>query len=273
MLKKAIRNFVYPLIKSGPDFLVIGAQKGGTTSLYNYLIQHPQIIGNKSWKEIRYFDLAENYSQGIGWYLGKFPNKSEKGDRLTFDASPNYLYFPQIPQQIKQDLDNIKMIAILREPASRAYSGWKMYHSFGTNSDVAAFNQKLADRRSFPEAIQQELSNQLPADIYTYDYVCRGRYIEQLERYFNTFSRDQLLVLESKQLQKNMADSLDKVCHFLNIDPFSDELISKLSEQKYNVGLSQETPAEIQVTLEQLKAYYSPFNEKLYQLLGQRYEW
>ena len=70
-----------------------------------------------------------------------------------------------------------------------------------------------------------------------------------------------------------MADSLGKVCRFLNIDPFSDELISKLSEQKYNVGLNQETPAEIQVTLEQLKAYYRPFNQKLYQLLGQRYEW
>jgi len=273
MLKNTIRNLVYPLIKSSPDFLIIGTQKAGTTSLYNYLIQHPQVIKNKSWKEVRYYDLPENYSQGWGWYLGQFPDKSEKGSRLTLDTSPSYLYFPHIPPLIKQDLGNIKMIAMLREPVSRALSAWKMYHSFGTHTDIAPVNQKIADRRSFAEAIEQELSNQLPEGIYPYDYVGRGRYIEQLERYFNTFGRDQLLILESKQFQDNLAASLHQVCDFIGIDPFSDELLSKLSEEKYNVGLSKEIPADIQTTLDRLKTYYQPFNEKLYELLGQRYDW
>jgi hypothetical protein len=86
MIKDLIKNVAYPMLKSRPDFLVIGAQKAGTTSLYNYLIQHPKVVGNESWKEIRYFDLHENYNKGLGWYLGNFPSKREKGDRLTFDA-------------------------------------------------------------------------------------------------------------------------------------------------------------------------------------------
>jgi len=273
MLKKTIRNLIYPLIKSVPDFLVIGTQKAGTTSLYNYLIQHPQVIKNKSWKEVRYYDVPEHYDQGWVWYLGNFPSKWEKGSRLTLDNSPSYLYFPYIPELIKRDLGDIKMIAILREPVSRAYSAWKMYHSFGTNPDVAPVNQKIADRRSFSEAVQQELTHQLPAGSYSYDYVARGRYVDQLERYFSTFGRDQLLVLESKYFQKNIAESLHQVCDFIGIDPFSDELLSKLSEEKYNVGLRKETSVETQQTLDQLKEYYRPFNEKLYELLEKAYEW
>jgi hypothetical protein len=273
MIKNTIKKLIYPLIKSVPDFLVIGTQKAGTTSLYNYLIQHPQVIRNKSWKEVRYYDMSENYNQGWGWYLGNFPSKWEKGARLTLDNSPSYLYFPHIPELIKRDLGEIKMIAILREPVSRAYSAWKMYHSFGTNPDVALVNQKIADRRSFAEAIAQELSHQPPAAIYSYDYVARGRYVEQVERYFNTFGREKLLILESKQFQKNITESLHQVCEFIGIDPFTDALLSKLSEEKYNVGLQQETSVEIQQTLDQLKDYYRPFNEKLYQLLGKSYDW
>ncbi|MEB3160252.1 MAG: sulfotransferase domain-containing protein [Synechocystis sp.] len=273
MLKNTIRKIIYPVIKSRPDFLVIGTQKAGTTSLYNYLIQHPQMIKNKSWKEVRYYDLPENYCQGWGWYLSQFPSKREKGSRLTCDTSPSYLYFPHIPPLIKQDLGDIKMIAILREPTSRAYSAWKMYHSFGTNADVAPINQKIADRRSFPEAIEQELSHQLPENIYPYDYIGRGRYAEQLERYFTIFPRENFLVLESKQLQNSLTETLTQVCEFIGIDPFSEELLGKLSEEKYNVGLRKEPSDDIQATLNQLKDYYRPYNETLYQLLGQRYDW
>lgn len=273
MLKKLFKDIAYPIIKSPPDFLIIGAQKAGTTSLYNYLVQHPQIMQNKSWKEIRYFDLPENYNQGFSWYLGNFPGKLQKGNKLTLDASPSYLYFQHIPQLIEKDLGNIKMIAILRNPVKRAYSAWKMYNSFATNPDVSENNKKIADTRTFSEAINQELTNQCHPEIYPYDYVNRGKYVEQLENYYKYFDKDNILVLNFETFTKNLESTLSEVINFLNLDPFSQELLSSLQKEKYNVGKKKETNLVDQETIDKLHNYFQPFNQKLYELLGCSYSW
>ncbi|MEQ8464899.1 MAG: sulfotransferase domain-containing protein [Coleofasciculus sp. E1-EBD-02] len=102
------------------------------------------------------FDNPENYSKGFGWYLGHFPSKLRKGNKLTFEDSPSYLYYEHIPQLIKQDLGNIKMIAILRNPVDRAYSAWQMYHSY-SNLPLKHLRDR-ADTRAFTEAIDQEFN-------------------------------------------------------------------------------------------------------------------
>ncbi|MDJ0553024.1 MAG: sulfotransferase domain-containing protein [Microcoleaceae cyanobacterium MO_207.B10] len=273
MLKKLIKDIAYPILKSPPDFLIIGAQKPGTTSLYNYLIQHPQILKNNSFKEVHYFNVPENYSQGLSWYLGHFPNRFRKGDKLTLDATPNYLELPHIPQLIKQHLGNIKMIAVLRNPVDRAYSAWKMCHSFGTNPNVAENLKKKADRRTFSEAIEQELTNQWEPDIYPYGYVNKGKYAEQLENYYKYFERDTILVLNFDNLKDDLASTLNLTCDFLNIDPFSESSLKSLLEKKYNVGKKQEISPSEQEVLDRLKNYFEPFNQKLYELLGYSFNW
>lgn len=269
MIKALIKQELYPLIKSRPDFLIIGAQKAGTTSLYHYLTQHPQIIGNKGWKEIRYFDLPENHSKGFAWYLGNFPSKFEKGNRLTFDASPSYLYFPHIPQLIKQELGDIKMIAILRDPVDRAYSAWQMYHSFFDNAHDHL--RATADGRTFTEAVEDELAGKTAS--YPYDYVNRGKYAQQLHNYYQYFDRNHLLVLNSSQMKKDLLFVLQTVSNFLGIPPFSQELLQKLQQEKFNVGKYQAKSAEDIQTIEWLKNYFTPFNQELYQLLGENYNW
>jgi hypothetical protein len=272
-IKDIAKSLIYPLVQSKPDFLLIGAQKAGTTSLYRYLIQHPQILGNKTWKEIRYFDLPENYQKGMGWYLGNFPSKLEKQNRLTFDASPSYLYFPHIPQLIKQDLGNIKMIAILREPASRAYSAWRMYHSFADNSH--AHLRDIADHRSFPLAIDQELRQSFSEEQrpqYPYGYVARGKYIEQIENYFSFFNKKNLLVLSAEELSRETEKTLEKVCKFLEIGEFPQHLVENLKQEKYNVGRYQKDEEEKKV-IEKLKVFFVPFNQRLYDLLDVRFDW
>ncbi|WP_107667324.1 sulfotransferase domain-containing protein [Cyanothece sp. BG0011] len=272
-MKKLIKDLIYPLVKSPPDFLIIGAQKAGTTSLYNYLVQHPQIIGNKTWKEVRYFDVPENYSQGWSWYLGCFPSKIEKGNRLTFDVSPSYLYFPEIPQRIKEALGTIKMIVILRNPVDRAYSAWKMYHSFANNPEVAENNKKIADERTFTQAIHQELNNECAPDIYPYDYINRGKYVEQLNNYYQYFDKNNLLILSFEELKNNKRALLNKICEFLEIEPFPDAILQQLEKKSYNVGKGVEITAEHREVLEKLKNYFIPFNEKLYELLNNSYHW
>ena len=106
----------------GPDFIIIGAQRSGTTSLYNYLIEH-QNIKSTSQKEIHYFD--NNYDKGLTWYSKKFPS-IRKGIEITGEASPYYIFHPHAVNRISKDFPNVKLIVLLRNPIERAYSHYCM---------------------------------------------------------------------------------------------------------------------------------------------------
>lgn len=273
--KLLLKNIVYPIIKSTPDFLIIGAQKAGTSSLYNYLKSHPNIFGNLGFKEVRYFDRSEHYNLGFSWYLSNFPSKLIKGNKLTCDASPNYLYYDFVPERIKQDLgENIKMIAVLREPVSRAYSAWQMFHSF-KNIDNDHL-KRFYDSRNFAEAIQEELNPDFDYHKYPfrYDYINRGKYAEQLKHYYKYFNQENLLIINTDDFRKDLGLVLKKVCHFLEINNFSLEEINKLESTKYNQGkyYFQKTNEDEEM-LVILKDYYQKYNQDLYSLLGYSYSW
>ncbi|RAQ39531.1 deacetylase sulfotransferase, partial [Arthrospira sp. O9.13F] len=101
-----------------PHFIIIGTQKGGTNSLYQYLCQHPQIIPAAS-KEIHYFTL--NYHQPPQWYQSQFPRLPHP-QQLTGEGSPYYLYHPAVPQRLHQYSPQVKLIVLLRNPVDRAIS-------------------------------------------------------------------------------------------------------------------------------------------------------
>jgi DNA-binding transcriptional MerR regulator len=271
--KQSIKKLVYPLypiINSSPDFLIIGVQRAATTSLYHYLTKHPQILVTHNWRETYYFDNPENYSKGFGWYLSHFPSKVGKNKKLTFECSPSYIYYPQIPKLIKQDLGTIKMITLLRNPVDRAYSAWQMYHSY--SSLPHKHLRERADERTFTEAIDQEFKPESNTAKYPYHYLDRGKYVQQLENYYNYFDPDNLLILNFEQFGKDLGASLNQICDFLTIEPFSQEKIQQFQEQKYAAATYLKNPDDHQV-LEQLKDYFAPYNEKLYRLLGYRYDW
>ena len=269
-MKLLIKNTVFPLIKSRPDFLIIGVQRAGTTSLYQYLIRHPQILVTHPSRETYYFDVEENYQKGFGWYLGHFPLKFQKKDQLTFEASPSYLYYKHIPQRIKQDLGQIKMIAILRNPAERAYSSWQMYHSYSSNPHKHL--RERADQRRFSEAIAQELNPDSNTVKYPYNYIDRGKYVEQLKNYYQYFNRENILVIQFEQMKTDLELVLRKVCGFLEIDCFSSNTLRQLKEEKYAVAQYQTIDQDLAV-MEKLVDYFQPFNERLYQLLNCNYNW
>lgn len=160
------------------------------------MIQHPQIIARKC-KETHYFNEPINYEQGFSWYLTRFPNKFKKGNRQCFEATPNYLSNPKVPQLIKQDLGELKMIAILRNPVDRAYSAWKMCHSFGTNPNIHKALKRKADYRTFSEAINQELNEKSSfrdsKNVFRFDYIDKGKYVDHLQNYYNYFKKESYL--------------------------------------------------------------------------------
>ncbi|MEB3279609.1 MAG: sulfotransferase domain-containing protein [Lyngbya sp.] len=268
-VKKAVYQ-VYPLIKSPPDFLIIGVQRAGTTSLYEYLTQHSQVVVTRNWKETYYFDVPENYSQGFKWYLGNFPSKFKKGNKLTFEASPSYIYHQNIPQRIKHDLGDIKMIALLRNPVDRAYSAWQMYHSYSYNPHQHLRNR--ADERSFFEAIQQELNPELNQAKYPYNYLNRGKYVEQLENYYTYFNREKILLLSFDDFCQNLESVLNQVCNFLEIDSFSLPQIEKFRQEKHAAAPYKTNPQDNEV-MAKLQDYFLPFNERLYNLVNRDYGW
>ncbi|GBF81362.1 sulfotransferase domain-containing protein [Aphanothece sacrum] len=272
-MKQLIKKLIYPVYSithSQPDFLIIGTQRSGVTSLYQYLKQHSQILVTNPLKETYYFDVPENINKGFGWYLSHFPNKIQKGNKLTFEASPSYLYYPQIPQLIKQYLGNIKMIALLRNPSERAYSAWQMFHSYSRNS--YAHLRTKADTRTFSQAIEEELNPDSNSAKYSYDYLKRGQYFNQLENYYNHFDREKILILSFDQLREDLSSLLNNLCNFLEIESFSLEQITKLQQEKYAVTSYEKNPNDEEV-IAKLQNYFAGYNEKLYEVLGQDFKW
>jgi hypothetical protein len=268
-LKRLVKDFVYPITRIRPSLLILGAQKAGTTTLYEHLVTHPQVLPNRTWKEIRFFELPELYSKGFGSYLMNFPTRREARGRISLDASPSYLFFPHIAERIRKDLGSeIRMIALLRNPVDRAYSGWKMYHSFGTNENVAEFNRRLADRRTFAEAVDDELNGRTPPNNYPYAYVSRGLYADQIENYRRVFEQRNLLILDFRRLHNDLNQLLDEVTTFLEISPFTPDLKAQFQEVRYNRGLSRERSPEDEQAIERLRDFYRPHNARLEQLVG-----
>ena len=254
-----------------PDFVIIGAQRGGTTSLFKYLVAHPDIYP-AALKEVHFFDRS--FDRGVGWYRSFFPlalqrwyvTRVRRRAFVTGEATPYYLFHPRAPERMAALLPHVKLIAILRNPVDRAYSQY--------NHEV----RRGLESMSFVEALQREremlVTEQavLQADpIYCstlhqhHAYLARGRYVEQLQVWQHYFPREQMLVLQSEAFYADPASSLAQVMDFLGLSPF------QLGEfRKYNEMQYVEMPAEVRADLQ---TYFRPYNQQLYEFLGVDWTW
>jgi hypothetical protein len=255
--------------RAWPKFMIIGTQKGGTTSLFHYLTQHPQIRAGFR-KEIHYFDggpayLGDTYARGPGWYHARFPLQLGSGRQwITGDASPSYMFHPLAAARIKAELPQTKLIILLRNPVARAISHYFLEQRRQTEplAMMAAFQQE-----------EGRLAACLAAHDYKdpawhcHSYLARGRYHEQLVRFFDLFPREQFLILPSEQLFAQPLATVTRCLQFLGlpVDGFSPSL------EVVNSG-SNKSPVAPEVTA-YLTDYFAPHNEKLWDLLGERYPW
>jgi hypothetical protein len=248
-----------------PSFLIIGAQKAGTTALHDILAQHSQIDSARR-KEIHFFDHDQWYARRwLRPYFLLFPPRSRANRaHLFFEATPNYLYHPDAAHRIKAYNPKMKLIVLLREPASRARSGWAMSH-YQLNPE----NRRYPDSRSFPEAIADSLARGTSANARNdkRGYVARGLYALQLERVFRQFPREQVLILENRQLLQNYEAAINQVQDFIGVPrenlPFLRRYTGKV-DSKSNLY-----PEEMAA----LHEFFRPHNEALFKLLGHDYGW
>jgi hypothetical protein len=247
---------------TAPAFLIIGAEKAGTTALHKYLGLHPQIVKRK--KEIRFFD--RDYARGLAWYHSHFPLPYQMHPgQVTFEATPDYLFLPQSPERIFRYDSHIKLIALLRNPIERALSAWNMPRL-----------RVYPDLRAFDEMAREEIARLTAGDssplINDFRFVERGLYYEQLVRFFALFPREQILILESAAMKRDTEEALRKVTGFLTLPDFDWDAQPKLA-QPYNVGAYAYAASVHPETRAQMVEFYRPYNEKLYELLRVDYGW
>jgi hypothetical protein len=244
-----------------PDFLVIGAQKAGTTALYAYLRWHPGIAG-PSWKEVSFFD--RHWWRGEAWYRGQFPLRA--GERLVGEASPSYLFHPLAPERARSLVPGAKLVALLRDPVDRAYSQYQ--HEVALGREPLSFEDALAaeDERLVGEV------ERLIADPrafsrawWDYTYTARGRYAEQLERWLEAFPSEQLLVVRTEDLGERPAETYASILAFLGAEPHELPDYPRVFDRDYE-PMRAETRAALAAT-------FAEPNRRLEALLGRELGW
>lgn len=190
------------------DFIICGAQKSGTTALYEYLKEHPEICMPLQ-KELHFFDKESHFSRDKPDYTEYhnlfFPRPP---NRLLGEATPIYMYWQSAPRRIRDYNRHMKLIVLLRNPIERAFSHWNMERS------------RVAESLSFEEALQQEDARckaALPEQHRVYSYVDRGFYLLQLKRLWRYFPQDQILVLKAEDLKNEPQPVLGQIWNFLGV--------------------------------------------------------
>ena len=263
-LRSAYGRVTGPL-RGLPSVLIIGTQKGGTTSLFNYLAEHPDVLPPIG-KEVHYFDL--HYAAGENWYRGRFPYSYRlRRGALTLDASPYYMWHPLAPARAARLLPDVKLIAVLRNPIDRALSHYQ--HEVAAGREPLSFEDAL-DREGERLKGEEERLQREPGyyswNHHRYAYTGRGLYLTQLLRWMQHYPRSQLLVLQSEKLFQDPPAATDAVYSFIGLGRHRLQRYRTFLQGHYDRVLPQPVRAR-------LAEYFEPHNRELFQWLGQEFDW
>ena len=250
------------LIGSGqPNFMIIGTVKGGTSSLYSYLIKHPSVLPAVN-KELHFFNV--NFNKGIDWYLSQFPRIPEQHNFFTGEATPNYIYSGEAVSKLFNYFPKIKLIAILRNPIERAVSHYYMIQQQGT--ETRSLEKVIAVEMKKLEKMKN--SSQFSADFLRGikpKYLSFGLYLYFLQEWLNVFPREQFLILKSEDMYENPPATTKKVFDFLGLSNYQ-----LLEYKNYFPGSYPPINGDLRCQLSEL---FQPYNEKLEGYLGIKFNW
>lgn len=243
-----------------PKFMIIGSMRCGTTSLYEYLTQHPMFIPAIK-KEVKFFNF--NFESGKSWYQAHFPAIADHTNYLTGEASPDYLYYPYIAKKIAALFPKMKLILMLRNPVDRSISQYYHWLKVG------------AEYRPLETVIESELNLIKQMAQPDFDGKIKGKrkigcllesvYIYFLEKWLAIFPREQLLILKSEDFYTNPPVIVNQVCKFIGLSDY------QLTEYKaYNAGSYTKIDASTRQTLVDC---FRPHNQRLEESLGINFGW
>jgi len=204
-------------------------------------------------KEVHFFDNESEFQGGVNYK--KYHNNFIKSSSSAFiygEATPAYMFWPPAMQRIFQYNPNMKIILLLRNPITRAFSHWNMQRDRGR------------DKMSFREAMRLEdvrCSPYLSENYRRFSYVRRGFYSKQIERVWSFFGKEQTLIMKSEDLRGDHMNALNKICNFICVDPYAGVGEKTAHSRPYTVGIEEED-------FEYLLGVYSEEIDKLENLLG-----
>ncbi len=233
-----------------PDFIIIGAHRSGTTSLYEYLIQHEHILPALR-KEVNFW--SNYYRFGLTWYRGNFPLESECRGKITGEASVSYMRYAALASDIRRDVPGVKIIAILRNPVDRTFAHYN-----------GMANHLKTENRSLEQALREEDRVHSPPPHLQYKK--QSIYADLLAPYFEEFERKNILILDFNELSASPEKTLKRTCNFLGISQRGKYDLAPRNHLAY----PQKLPNHIRAELER---FFRPHNERLFDLVGQRFDW
>jgi hypothetical protein len=255
-----------------PGFLIVGAQRGGTTSMYRTLDQHPAILKAVLHKGVHYFDTG--YDHGLGWYQGHFPLRARAararratGDvPLTFESSPYYMFHPLAAERIGHDLPEVKLLVLVRDPVERAYSAHA--HELARGYETEPFERalELEDERLAGEA--ERIVSQPGYLSYSHQhhaYLTRGLYADQLDRLAQAVGRDRVHVVDSGRFFTDPEPVYDGVLEFLGLRRHGYPVF-----ERHNARPRSPLPETLRATLNE---HFAAPDERLTGWLGQPPSW
>ncbi|HYW07132.1 MAG TPA: sulfotransferase domain-containing protein [Longimicrobium sp.] len=208
-----------------PNALIIGAAKCGTTSLFEYLAQHPNACAARA-KELRFFDQQWNPAR-VRWYQAHFSASSRH--LVSFEATPGYLLHPDAPARVRSLLPGGKMIVMLREPVARAYSYWNHRRDEGT------------EPLSFEAAIELEGERKR-----AFWYVNGGLYAEQIGRWLGHFPPSAFLFIKSEDFYRSPSAELARVTDHLGLPRHRFRDLTPRNQRAYPTSLDPATRARLE---------------------------
>lgn len=256
-----------------PSFLIMGAQRSGTTSMFHVLSQHPAVICpllNK--KELHFFDHA--YGRGLRWYRSHFPTRALAGIAargagvapVAFEGSPYYMFHPLAPSRIHRDLPGVRLLVLVRDPVERAYS--QHAHQVGLGLEREPFERalELEDARLEGEAerIVAEPSY-FSRNHWLYAYRTRGHYADQLAHLEAIFGHERILVIDSGDFFTDPGPAYDQVLEFLGLPH-----LGRPAFTRQNARPRSPMPEAVRARLEE---HYRPYDERLADWLGREPSW
>ncbi len=270
-----IISFFNTDLDQGPDFLIIGAQKCGTASLYSYLIKHPSMAKSTEKKitflekEINFFTLY--FSKGAKWYQEQLTNNSSNSELLTGEATPEYICDPKVPALVAKLYPKVKLIVLLRNPSERAFSHYKL--NIRKEREELSFHQAIDSETERLQGQKEKIlpeDNPSPRKRYTYrelyNYRERGKYVDQIKHWMTYFPKEQFLIIKSEDFFANPEIILKQVHEFLGIPHYP---LNNYPRHNYHPS----TIKRDEKTIAQLADFFHPHNKALEDFLGRKFNW
>jgi hypothetical protein len=255
-------NSVYGKEEWAPDFIIVGVQKSATGSLRKYINQHPQVVWAKQ-SEVHFFD--KNFAKGLQWYKDYFP-KRPSSHHLLGEKTPAYMPNPQVPERLFSLFPKTKIIMILRNPVSRAYSHYQF--NIARKAEHLSFEEAIDAEPKRTDGEERKLrrdSSYISRTFMRYSYLNLGIYVDQIKRWYAYFPKEQILILTLDDLAKDPQRVVNEIFAFLELPP-CDNIQFGNSKETYYEPMKPETR-------QRLVEYFRPYNQQLRELLNRDFAW